>query len=292
MQALNKLSYCEIVKNSIIKEEKLKRLKYIEYLTTPNKLFNNTLPIFNKKHRSILYDKDLYRILFTKYPTIVNNIKFMFPYQIRDDEEFMIELYHLTKCRNIISSITKPETLIALLPFDLNFINSCYYEVIYNVKLMRELIKKYPILISYKSIPEHIRYNYKMVKDAIQDINSIKTFLMSMKKEGVLSYLNGIEGIRKNICDYLRVIPYELQQTNYYTIPFNLHQKCKTKHNCSNCSKLKPIKYWKVFEIHKELRIMPCKHPAICTNCPNFDERRQWIQIIREISFSYGFQII
>ena len=241
------------------KRENIKRLERIKVLTTYDK-HRNILPLERETNLMILNDKDLFRMAFTKHPNLAEFISCKIPKSILDDEDFMIEMYHLTKCIKIFRDINSESLLFRLLKINLDFFDHCSYDISTNKRIIKKCLKEYPELISAPTLYYKIRNEYHTIFSAVKQINSIKTFLLCVNTENsLIQWMKGCSGL------YIRKI-YEYLKPIYYV------KKCNSD------------------EFHLEL----CKgHNKRYKVCENFEERKELTELIKSKSSSdYGFRVI
>ena len=261
------------------KRENIKRLERIKVLTTLDK--NGKIPLEREDNPIILNDKDLFRIAFTKHPTLAEKISLKIPKSIRDDDDFMLEMYHLTKYDRIFGYIDSERLLFRLLKINLEFFDYCSYVIARDITIMKKCLKKYPRLKYSPTLNYEIREEFNALYYAVQKINPIKTFLLCVSKvDSPINWMRGFSGLYvRKIYDYLK--PRYPNNKYIMSIPENLSLKCRgggyhpTTHRISRGQ-------YKI-----------CEEYRPCSNCPNFEERKQWIEFIRSKAVSdYGFHVV
>lgn len=284
-------------KHLIEKRQANKRKRYINYLLTLNK--NNTLPFFEETNPVILNNKDLFRKAFTYYPTLVKQISLKMPKSFYYDTEFMLEMYHITKSTELFNE-TKPKRLFfELFKIDSKFFNSDIQHFNSDIKFMCECISVKPGIVSNRFVPEKIKHEFEMIKSSIETINSVKTFLLCIQKnEGNVSWLKRFPYQVMEICEYLKPPLYPVYL--FIENSSNLKYKCMRLHTCEHCDiknkleeYIKNLEYtsnkfikYRILEKIKQLepklkKSTLCTKNTFCKKCPNFEDRKQWIDMIR-----------
>jgi hypothetical protein len=275
------------------KRENMERQKRIEYLTTGK---NGYLPLFHERNPAILNDRDLFRVAFTKHPELADRILFKIPESIINDEKFMTEMYHLTKYLGIFGRVYNYELFTRLLSINIAFFDYASHEIYSNKSNMQKCLKTYPELNEAMKLPVHIREEFQMIQESMKIINSIKTFLLCVNQKE-------ISCMRHIICEYLKPTIYNVNKfvrneshilpngnviLPLVPIPQRLYEKCTVAHTqCVHCLKV-------FFQTsHSCSKKQQKVKRLLCRNCPNLEERKEWIQIIRETaSKGYGFLVI
>lgn len=296
----------------INKRKELKRKKYIKYLLTPNK--SNNLPLLKEINPKILNDKDLFSMAFTLYPILAEQISLKIPESIQSDDNFMLEMYHITKYMGIFKQIKSKILFLDLLKINPKFFNLGSQKLYSDIKFMYECVSINPIIVSNYFIPYIIKNEFNMINSSIKIINSVRTFLLCIqKKESNINWLKGFSGQVMEICKYLKPILYPVFNYHFIGYNSNLECKCMELHTCKHCSlKIKleneksKLKYRSInkfikvrtlqninqLEKEKE-KLTICTKNTFCKSCPNLEDRKQWIKLIRTKAISiYGLQVI
>lgn len=241
---------------------------------------------FTKLNPIMFRNKDFIRTILRKFPKDAVKLRQIIDPSILDDFEFAVEIYHLTKCITIFGEIRNLEFLFQLLEVDLDFLNSAYSRAL-TIPFMRKCLKTYPILIRSDMISDMMMREYRSTRKAISEINTLKTFLLCvMKRDSKINWMRGCGGIyTRMVCDYVRVFPMDLVKNYIDPIPQPLSLKCKRPHRCG-C-----VRFGDIGE-RLSNRSMCESHPKVlCENCPNFHDRKLWVQLFRTLATSYGFRV-
>jgi hypothetical protein len=264
----------------IKKRENIKRLERIKVLSTYDK-HRNILPLERETNPMILNDKDLFREAFTKHPNLAEFISCKIPKNILDDEDFMMEMYHLTKCIKIFGYIDSERLLFRLLKINLEFFDYCSSVIARNIPIMKKCLKEYPRLKSSPTLNYEVRKEFNALYSAVQRINAVKTFLLCVSKsDSSINWMRGCSGLYvRKIYEYIK--PIYPNNKHIMSIPENLTLKCRGGG------------YHYVTHRISRGQYKLCEEYRPCSNCPNFEERKQWIELIRSKALSdYGFRVV
>ena len=225
-----------------------------------------------------------------------------------------MEMYTLTKSKQIFANkIMNVDLLIWLMKIDVSFFQFSSDILLYTHSDVLKIIKTFPEIRHADNIPKYIMEDYTLVSKTMTNLNSIKTFLLSVKKmEGFNPFSCDIQYI---VCSYLSdELPYELLERFIGKVPAVLQTKCRCrKHVCSHCSELKHIR--QEIEAYNQrpqpLGLMARMHfnrlirgehlvqnrhchgkPYNCINCLKSEDRRSWFRTIRDHACVYGIQVV
>jgi hypothetical protein len=297
MSASNSLSlYFPPSEHLVRKRENIKRLERIKVLITLDKY--GSIPLEKEENSIILNDQNLFMMAFTKHPTLADKISSKIPQSILNDEEFMIEMYHLTKYVGIFGIVSNRKLFTRLLGINLAFFDYAFHGIYNNNCIMHECLRTFPKLISSPFLPVYIKEEFRMVKKSIKYINSTKTFLLCVnQKSSKIYWMRGHNNFyEKIISEYLKPIMYPVNKfvSNESLVPILpelLYQKCMNVHTkCLHCSNRL---LFTSYSCCKNMKKLPKVKQLFCKNCPNLDERKQWVEIIRKkASKVYGFRVV
>ena len=279
------------------KKENTRRFERIKVLTSFNEV--GQLPLFLEENPKILNDKDLFRIALTKHPKLADRISAIIPPSILFDEDFMLEMYHLTKYLGIFQTINSESQLFKLLKIDIRFFEHCRIpaSIIRDDRIMQKCLKNYPKLLSLDYFPLHIKREYKMLASNIKIINTVKTFLLcTMSENGRLRHQRGFSGlIVHEICQYLKPAIYKSSDF-IGPIPVlpSMLQKCRHYHSCKHCDNLARMLGRRITkQEYYQAKYKPCIAYKLCEKCPNREERKRWVEIIRNKAKEvYGLRVV
>lgn len=295
-------------------QEELVNLKRKEILALLQ--YNTNWDVEKKLEESNLTD-DLvfFRSAFTKYPLLAYKIGTIISKTILDNEEFMMEMYAITKCKHIFKrGIGNVDLLIRLMKIDIDFFSFIRDSISYNPSKLLKIIANFPIIRTFEKIPSFIAEDYKMVFDCITNLNEIKTFLLSHRKiqiKGMFPFI--FNSIRHKVCSYLSVFPERLVKKFIGDIPVSLTTKCRCNyHTCNHCIKITiykdifdklslhdptPSVRHKIYLVKNNLDIVGSwKCTGIgkytCQNCLNAEDRKLWYETIRKQGHVYGIRVL
>lgn len=139
-----------------------------------------------------------------------------------------------------------------------------------------------------------MKEEFQMIKKSMEYINTTKTFLLCVnQKSSNIYWMRGFYHFyTRFISEYLKPTLYPVNKfdsnRSLVPIPPILSEKCMDIHNkCLHCSETL------LLPSHSCSKKIPKVKQWLCVNCPNLDERKQWVGIIREkASKVYGFRVI
>ena len=263
--------------------------------------------------RNLTEDSIFFKMLFKKYPKYTPHIaEHLLPNTLLQDSKFMMEIYSLTKCKELFAGkISNVDLLLQLMKIDVQFFSYCSMSILYDGSQLLKIVEAYPMIRNDVNIPSYITDYFQMIQSCVLNLNSIRAFLVSIqqiKKRHPFSSF-----VRSNVCSYLSSFPYLLAETFIGEIPSVLETRCRCKiHFCHTCKKLKELDQElakhaysptplahnvrnKVRKLRSDRRIIEihiCTGPPYnCANCLRSDDRKLWYNTIRSHATLHRYRV-